>query len=179
VRTIVVSLKGGGIVATHKIRYVEGSKGNVGNSMSTTFSCENGRLTVQWKNVSRSFKAKEGEAFLIKCYGSFPEVVPLIPPRDPIAKVAWESGFYRSKRYDTIEALQSMASEKSAWSQGRGMYLPSAKMYYGEKCAVCYNAVMEWQRGVPIGWWADKDCSAEDLESLIAEALDDCVYEGR
>ena len=165
-------------MATHKIRYVEGSSGNVGNSMSTTFSCEKGRLAVQWKNVSRSFKAKEGDAFLIKCYGSFPEVVPLISPKDPVAKAAWERGLYRSMRHDTLASLQEKAASLTAWSQGRGAYLPSCKIYYGEKCAVAYNAVMEWQRGVPIGWWADKGCRAEEMESLIERALSDHVSEG-
>ena len=166
-------------MATHKITYSDGVSGSVGNSMSTKYSCEKGVLRITWKGATRSFKAKDGDAFLVKCYGAFPEVVKLTAPSNPVARVAWERGFFKGKRHDTLESLDKFAAMHTAWSQGRGMYLPSAKVYYGAHCAVAYNAVQEWQRGVPIGWWADRDCSAEDLESLIAEALDDCVYEGR
>lgn len=163
-------------MAAHQITYVEGRSGPVGNSMSTTFICEKGRFVVTWKHITRSFSGNEGDVFLVSCNGEFPKVVKMREPNDPVAKAAWRKGFYASKRYRGLEELRQAAREVTAWDQGRGQYLPSVTVYESEHCAIAYRSAMEWQVGVPWGWYASPEATPEEMEALVKKCLSRSVY---
>lgn len=165
-------------MATHKVKFITGNSGKVGNSISTTYECRSGEFILSWKGKKRVLPAKVGDTFLIACFGGFPHVTRMKSPSHPVARVAWEKGFYSSKKYGTLTELYEAASKETAWSQGRGMNLPSVKIWRSEHCAFAYKAVAEWQRSVPFGWW-EQGASEEEVESLLKEALSSYVSEGR
>lgn len=164
-------------MATHRVKFSEGDSGNVGNSISTTYECRSGEFVLNWRGKKRVLPAKEGDAFLVGCYGGFPQVTRMKSPSHPTAKAAWDRGFYSSKRFGTLEELYEAASKETAWSQSRGMNLPSVKVWRSEHCAFAYKAVAEWQRSVPFGWW-EQGASVQEVESLLEEALSSYVSEG-
>ena len=142
--------------------------------MSTRVGWDGQSLTVSWKRgESRQFPAKAGNRVMIQTGLGFPRVTLMTPPRDPVARVAWEKRLFASKRRSSLEQLRADARKETFYSRPHGYDLPACRVYVSPTghCAVAYRAALEGQIGVPWGWWADAQATPDDLSGLIDDAL--------
>ena len=161
-------------MATHRLSLREPVQNRqVGNSMNTRYSFDGKTLTVEWKGQRRVFAASEGSAVMLKCQGGFPEVIVMIPPSDPLARVAWEHRFYGKKRFKTLADLEATAKKVTFYSAPHGCDLAGVKIFTSPSgnCAVAYRAAMNGWVGTPWGWWANESATPEELKTLINKAL--------
>jgi hypothetical protein len=160
--------------------------GKVGNSVSTTASWDGQTLTVSWKDRwEKRVPARRGDRVAIEpgglLYGGGeygPPVDPVrvtiqTPPRDPVARVAWERRFYAAKRRPSLEQLRRDAAAEERYDRPRGYLVPAATVYVSEAghCAVAYRDAMDGQVGTPWGWWADAAATPEEMAGLLGVAL--------
>jgi hypothetical protein len=97
------------------------------------------------------------------------------PPSDPVMKAFWKKGFYRKTRVKTLDDLRRRSKDCTAYNIGIGDYCHSGSIFIGNGVAVAYEAVMEWQRGVPFAWWADETATPEEANRVIDIALNSRV----
>lgn len=149
----------------------------VGNSMSTTATYDGKNLTINWKKESQSFLAKQGSKALVSCNGGFPKVVIMTPPGNPIAKAAWERGFYANKRYPTLVDLQNAADKLTRYSVPHG-YDVSNYWYFKSdagNCAFVFKLGMDGQVGTPWGWWASPEVKESEVREYLKVVFKDDV----
>lgn len=97
-------------MAKHKIKIENNEWNGVGNSMSTSYKFENGKLVVDWKGETKEYPAKMGDEFIVDCFGGFPDVYKFKYPANPIKllKMAfgWINIFFNKKEYvDNIDCF--------------------------------------------------------------------------
>jgi len=165
-------------MATHKVILTEKTilREGVGNSMATFYGWypERRLLVVEWRGEYNCFREfVPGDAVQFLCGGYFPEVRKMIPPSNPVARVAWERRFFKGKRRNSLAQLKEEATGEKFYDHGRGYYAPAVNIYEAPdgSCAVAYKAAMEGQVGVPWGWWASPKCQPEVFRELVNGAL--------
>jgi len=90
----------------------------VGNSMITEYSFDGDSLSIKWKNKIEKYPAKIGDAFAVYCFGDFPKVNPLTPPKGRGEKLLWLASFpkhTRVKREKDIEPFLNDKKELYDW----------------------------------------------------------------
>lgn len=154
----------------HYIEVTENLDRDVG--ISTHVKFEAGKVLVTWKRGEyRVISANIGDRLQILTGGGFPEVRVMRPPKGELERIAWGFNFFSKKRVKTLEELEQKAKAEYRYSRPHGYDIPAAAVYHGEKCAVCYHAVMEGQIGVPWLWWAEADADSNELKRIIQNAL--------
>lgn len=90
----------------------DSQEGNVGSSMSTTYSFDNGTLTLFWKGKTVLVQpAKVGDAYLVECNGDIPKIMPLALPHGNEEKVMWLCGFNKYCRALSHEKYEEILSK--------------------------------------------------------------------
>lgn len=93
----------------------DSQEGNVGSSMSTTYSFDNGTLTLFWKGKTVLVQpAKVGDAYLVKCNGDIPKIMPLALPHGNEEKVMWLCGFNKYCRALSHEKYEEVLAKNRA-----------------------------------------------------------------
>lgn len=168
-------------MATHKITLTTPQEGwqQVGNSMSTVYRWDGETATLNWKDgrEMRRLPAKAGDRVMVVTDVRTPEGYATIeawvmkPPADPVARAAWERGFYRGKRFATLQDLERVAWQEQRTDRARGCTVPACRVYQTENAAFAYRAAMGGWFGVPFGWWAGEAATADEVTAIIDAAL--------
>lgn len=91
----------------------------VGNSMSTKYTFVEGKLTIYWGGIPmREQKASIGDAYIVVCDGSTPEVKPLKAPKDAPNLILWLVGYPKPLRAFTeaeFDELYKTSKEANSW----------------------------------------------------------------
>lgn len=138
----------------------------VGNAMKLEMEYEHGKqkLHVYGAQRSTTIKALPGDMIAIQSGGLEPPIVKVMaPPENPVKRVFWEHGFYKTNKAERLENLK-----------GRVRNDESTYGYINDEgtVAVAYRKVMFNQRGVPFGWWYDhKKATVADVKKLIGFVL--------
>lgn len=90
-------------------------EGNVGSSMSTRYSFNNGTLSIFWKGRTvLTQSAKVGDAYLVECKGDIPKIMPLSLPHGNEEKVMWLCGFNKYCRALSREEYKEVLAKNRA-----------------------------------------------------------------
>lgn len=143
----------------------------VGNSMSTCYTFQDGILSCFWKErLVNQVPAKIGDE--VRCPAGGPIQV-MKPPGNPVARAAWERGFFKGKRLSSLKELIDEVKRCTRYSLPHGYYIPAATLYVSPEgnCAVSYKAAMGGWVGNPYLWWANESCTGKEIATLIEKAL--------
>ena len=158
-------------MSTHFIDLVSPVRGKkVG--MSTSYKFDGNYFSVEWKGKAKSLPAKAGDRIMVSCSGRFPKVVVMVPPKDPVARVAWQYYFFGGKRVSTLEELEK-AIEQANYPAGWELSGPNREKRVGMalstegNCAFAYRSAMDGWCRVPWAWWAGESATPEEVQSLL------------
>lgn len=86
----------------------------VGNSMSTTYTYDGGRLTLFWRNrkVTERIGVKAGDAFIVRCDGSEPTLSKLKVPHRNDDLLMWLLSFSKEDRAYSAESYQELLAQR-------------------------------------------------------------------
>ena len=100
-------------MANHKLFITKNiQEGNVGSSMSTTYSFDNGILTLFWKGRTvLTQPAKVGDAYMVRCNGDIPKIIPLALPHSDEEKVMWLCGYNKYCRALSREQYEEVLAK--------------------------------------------------------------------
>lgn len=164
-------------MSTHYLVLAEPFHGaKIGNSAKASWD-GNRLLVIHWKGLARGFDVRHGDRVQVRCNGEFPEVMVMKPPSDPVARVAWEHGFFKSKRYDSLDELQEKAKGVKWYHRMLGYSVPCVHVYLSAKgnCALAYKASGDKDSEIPWGWWAGHRATIREMKRLFEEIAKECA----
>lgn len=152
-------------MATHRISLPVSESvtdARVGNAMSTSYTWNHGqrKLFVSWKRGRpQEHHVPQGVEFAqVRCEGGEPSVLLMQPPRDAVARVAWEFCFYGSKRVKTREEAEAATTDDATYFYDRALggnrHRPI--ILRGDEYIFVFSVHMEGQVWRPFKWWASK-----------------------
>lgn len=163
-------------MATHTIHLPAAENitdARVGNAMSTSFTWDADcrRLYVSWKRGRPQIvDVPQGvDRAQVRCSGGEPNVRLMQPPKNPLARVAWEFNFFGSKRVQTrneIEAAKT-APETYFYDAALGGQRHRPIIVEGEGYCFVFSVHMEGQVWKPFKWWADSTANVLEVRARL------------
>ncbi|MGE5472631.1 MAG: hypothetical protein ACM3UU_00210 [Ignavibacteriales bacterium] len=156
---------------------VSGNQGRTqleGEDKRLSWRVYNGNVEVFWKGkMCTSKRVEPGDRICIYANNARTRIHIEKPPVDQIAKEAWKNGFYKIKRFQTLEELS-----KAAGNLKRRTYL-GTKVSAGElfinqekTVAIAYRKLTDNGQVVPFGWYASIDAKQGDVAKVISRAIE-------
>jgi hypothetical protein len=88
------------------------------------------------------------------------------PPKDPVARIAWEYHFFRSKRVKTRDEAEALEYDDATYyfDRGYGRRVHQPIVLKDEHYMFIYGVHMNGQVWTPYKWWASADADPLDIQ---------------
>lgn len=160
-------------MATHRMQLgASAEKAQVGNAMSTSYSwdSETREFVIFWKYEKPvTVKIPSGIKYVqVRCGGGIPSVIPMQMPKNKVAQVAWENGFYGGMRIPKKEEIDILKNsfEASYFSNSARRDGHEYKQYRVQGPGYCfvYKPGNAMGGKSPYRWWADGSANWAEIQ---------------
>lgn len=122
-------------------------------------------LAVERFGIEEPFYIRSGiKEVLVRCVNADTEVIQLRPPRDPVARVAWDYGFYGKKRAPTVVEARASVPEAAKLGDAEPVIADGNGFVFVFAARVKHRQML-----IPFRWAATREAGLAEMNARLRD----------